>query len=416
VAELTQFPAEATQSEPETGPQVVDSVSHLSTMNYDFYKLLKAAQVREKNQLVILKSLVELESPSDNKAAVDRCTDLVAKAVTSLGGRVRRHRRRDAGDILEARFEPPKARQRSGKPILVLGHLDTVWPLGTLAQMPFKIEKGRAWGPGVLDMKAGVAMALTALDLLREQNLPRHPVILLLIGDEETGSHTSRALTEKTAGKCETVYVLEPAQGIDGAYKTARKGIATFKVHVSGIAAHSGVNFEQGHSAIAELARQVPVIEGFTDLRRGVTVNVGTIHGGTRSNVIAAEAWAEIDARIVRAADFSSLDRRIKNLRVRDKGCVLKIDGGLNRPPMERTRATVALYRRAATLAAGMGFDLQEAASGGGSDGNFTSALGIPTLDGMGAVGEGAHAKNESVLLSELAPRTALLAAMLCDM
>jgi glutamate carboxypeptidase len=301
------------------------------------------------------------------------------------------------------------------KPIMLLGHLDTVWPLGTLATMPFKIEKGRAWGPGVLDMKAGVAMALTALDVLRAEDLPHRPVILLLAGDEETGSYASRAITEKVAGRCESVFVLEPAQGLAGAYKTARKGIATYRVHVTGVAAHSGVNFEQGHSAIAELARQVGAIEACTDLKRGITVNIGTIQGGTRSNVVAAEAWAEVDARIVRAADLRRLDRCIRNLRVRDKGCVLKVEGGMNRPPMERTRATVALYKRAATLADAMGFDLQEAATGGGSDGNFTSALGIPTLDGMGAVGEGAHARNESVVLKELVPRTALLAAMLCE-
>jgi glutamate carboxypeptidase len=281
--------------------------------------------------------------------------------------------------------------------------------------MPFKIEKGRAWGPGVLDMKAGVAMALTALELLQADKLLQRPVILLLVGDEETGSHASRAITEKIASRCECVFVLEPAQGLEGAYKTARKGIATYRVHVTGVAAHSGVNFEQGHSAIAELARQVGAIEACTDLKRGITTNVGTIQGGTRSNVVAAEAWAEVDARVVRASDFPRLDRRLKSLRVQDKGCVLKVEGGLNRPPMERTKATVALYQRAATLAAKMGFDLQEASTGGGSDGNFTSALGIPTLDGMGAVGEGAHARNESVVLRELAPRTALLAAMLCE-
>ena len=384
-------------------------------MNYRFSGLRKAAQGRQNSLLELLRSIVELESPSDEKAAVDRCTDYVAEAASGRGGRVTRHRRSDAGDVLEVRFAPPRTGGRAEKPIMLLGHLDTVWPLGTLAQMPFKIEKGRAWGPGVLDMKAGVAMALTALDLLRVEDLPHRPVILLLAGDEETGSHGSRAITEKVAIRCESVFVLEPAQGLEGAYKTARKGIATYRVHVSGVAAHSGVNFEQGHSAISELARQVGAIEALTDLKRGITVNIGTIQGGTRSNVIAAEAWAEVDARIVRAADFSKLDRRIRSLRVRDKGCVLKVEGGLNRPPMERTRATVALYQRAATLAAAMGFDLQEAATGGGSDGNFTSALGIPTLDGMGAVGEGAHARNESVVLKELAPRTALVAAMLCE-
>ncbi|MGC2163573.1 MAG: M20 family metallopeptidase [Silvibacterium sp.] len=372
-------------------------------------------QAREKNLLGLLRTLVELESPSDQKAAVDRCIDLTAEVAAGIGAHIRRHRRRDAGDVLEARFEHAKTGLRAGKPILLLGHLDTVWPLGTLAQMPFRIEKGRAWGPGVLDMKAGVAMALTALDLLQANQLLKRPVILLLVGDEETGSNASRAITEKVASRCESVYVLEPAQGLEGAYKTARKGVANYRVLVTGVAAHSGVNIEQGHSAIAELARQVGVIEAGTDPKRGITINVGTIQGGTRSNVVAAEAWAEVDARIVRASDFSRLDRRFKKLRVQDKGCVLNVEGGLNRPPMERTRATVVLYRRAATLAAAMGFDLHEAATGGGSDGNFTSALGIPTLDGMGAVGEGAHARNESIVLRELAPRTALLAAMLCE-
>jgi len=385
-----------------------------NTVAYDPTELLNAAKNRERNLLGFLRSLVELESPSDNKAAVDRCVSFTADAVSRLGGRVRRHVRKDAGEVLEVYFGPPKT-ARTMKPILLLGHLDTVWPLGTLAKMPFKIEKGRAWGPGVLDMKAGVAMALSAIEILQEENLLQRPVILLLAGDEETGSHASRAITEKVAIRCESVYVLEPSQGLEGAYKTSRKGIATYSVHVAGVAAHSGVNFEEGHSAIAELARQVGEIESITDLKRGITLNVGTIEGGTRSNVVAAEARAEIDVRIVRAADFSRVDRRLKDLHVQDKECVLKIDGGLNRPPMERTPATVALYKKAATLARAMGFDLQEAATGGGSDGNFTSALGLPTLDGMGAVGEGAHAKNESVVLKELAPRTALLASMLCE-
>jgi glutamate carboxypeptidase len=384
-------------------------------MSYQPVNLLEAMHRREKSLLNLVRALVELESPSDQKAAVDRCLGFTAEIAAGLGASIRRHRRRDAGDVLEARFEPESLRKAAGKPILLLGHLDTVWPLGTLAQMPFRMEKGRAFGPGVFDMKAGVAMALTALEHLKANQLLKRPVTLLLVGDEETGSHASRAITEKTASRCERVYVLEPAQGLEGAYKTARKGVANYRVHVTGVAAHSGVNFEHGHSAIAELARQVGVMEAGTDLKRGITINVGTIQGGTRSNVVAAEAWAEVDGRIARAADFARFDRRLRNLRVQDKGCVLRVDGGLNRPPMERTRATVGLYRCAEKLAAAMGFDLQEAATGGGSDGNFTSALGIPTLDGMGAVGEGAHAKNESVVVRELVPRMALLAAMLCE-
>lgn len=393
---------------------MVASLMPEKTISYPSAKaLLKGAKTREKQLLDLLRALVELESPSDDKAAVDRCLVYTAKAAVALGAQIKRRRSKAAGDILEARFNPPK--RSKARPVLLLGHLDTVWPMGTLAQMPFRIAKGRAWGPGVLDMKAGVAMALTAIDLLKSEGLFHRPVILLLVGDEETGSKASRAITEKIARRCECVYVLEPAQGLDGAYKTARKGVANYRVRVTGVPAHSGVNYEHGHSAIAELARHVGVIEACNDPRRGITINVGTIRGGTRSNVVAAEAQAEVDARIVRASDFPKLDRRLKSLRVQDRGCVLKIEGGLNRPPMERTRATVALYRRAAALAAQMGFSLQEASTGGGSDGNFTSALGIPTLDGMGAVGEGAHARNESVVLSELAPRTALLAAMLCE-
>jgi len=238
-------------------------------------------------------------------------------------------------------------------------------------------------------------------------------VILLLVSDEEIGSVASRSLTQKLALECEAVYVLEFAQGLAGAYKTQRKGVGEYTVHVKGVASHSGVDFERGHSAIAELARQVGVIQGFTDLSRGITVNVGTIQGGTRSNVIAAEASAVVDARIVKSADAARVDRRFRRLRVQDKGCVLTVEGGMNRPPMERTRGTAALFRQAATIAEAMGFGLQEAATGGGSDGNFTSALGVPTLDGMGAVGEGAHAVHESAVVKELVPRAALIAAML---
>jgi glutamate carboxypeptidase len=382
------------------------------TISYKSVNLFKAARQREKSLLNLLRTLVELESPSDNKAAIDCCVDFTAQAAVALGARIHRHRCRTTGDILEARFYPPAAR-RSSKPVLLLGHLDTVWPLGTLARMPWRIHNGRIWGPGVLDMKAGVAMALTALDILRGNGLLTRPVVLLLVSDEETGSHASRALTEKIARRCESVFVLEPAQGLEGAYKTARKGIANYRVHITGVAAHSGVNFQQGHSAIVELARQVAVIEGCTNLKRGITVNVGTIQGGTRSNVVAAEAWVEIDVRFPRAGDFPALDRKLRNLRVKNKHCVLKVEGGINRPPMERTKGTAALYQQAAAAAAAMGLDLKEAATGGGSDGNFTSALGIPTLDGMGAVGEGAHALHESIVLKQLAPRTALLAAMI---
>ncbi len=296
---------------------------------------------------------------------------------------------------------------------MLLGHLDTVWPLGTLARMPFRIAKGRVWGPGTLDMKAGVAMAMTAIEILRTTGAEHRPIVMLLNSDEEVGSPVSRPITEKLARDCAAVFVLEPAQGLGGAYKTARKGVGDYTVRVKGVAAHAGVDFERGHSAILELAHQLETIRTFTELDRGLTVSPGVIRGGTRTNVIAAEAEAEVDVRIARAADAARIERRFRRLRVRDQGCVLAVEGGMNRPPMERSRATESLFRRAQKLAEGLGFRLDEAATGGGSDGNFTAALGVPTLDGMGAVGEGAHASHESVLLKELVPRTALLAEMI---
>jgi glutamate carboxypeptidase len=377
---------------------------------YAIASLAHSAAKQLQPLLNLLRQMVEIESPSDNKAAVDQCVAFVAEHCTALGGRVRLHRQKVFGNLLEARFGPQKSKR---KPILLLGHLDTVWPLGTLKDMPFRVAKGRVGGPGVLDMKAGVAMALTAIAILEEQQRLKRPVILLLNSDEEVGSSASRPLTEKLAQQCEAVYVLEPAQGLAGAYKTARKGVGNYEIRVQGVAAHSGVDFERGHSAIVELARQVERITGFTELDRGITVNIGTLQGGTRSNVIAAEARAEVDVRIAKAKDQARVEKHFRSLRVFDSKCSLHVEGGLNRPPMERTPGTVALYKRAVAHARALGFELEEAATGGGSDGNFTSALGVPTLDGMGAVGEGAHAAHESLLLEHMAPRTALLAAML---
>jgi glutamate carboxypeptidase len=343
---------------------------------------------------------------------VDRCVAFVAESCSALGGQVRLHRQKIFGNLLDARFGSPRSKQ---KPVLLLGHLDTVWPFGTLKDMPFRVEGGRVWGPGVLDMKAGVAMALTAIAILKEQQKLGRPVVLLLNSDEEVGSDVSRPLTEKLARQCAAVFVLEPAQGLAGAYKTARKGVGNYSIRVQGVASHSGVDFERGHSAIVELARQIERITQFTELDRGITVNVGTVQGGTRSNVVAAEARAEVDVRIARARDEARIEKHFRSLRVFDSKCSLHVEGGLNRPPMERTPGTVALFKRAAAHARELGFVLEEAATGGGSDGNFTSAIGVPTLDGMGAVGEGAHAPYESLLLEHMAPRTALLAAMLAD-
>ena len=376
--------------------------------------LLAGARRKQASLIAFTRQLVLVESPSDNKAAVDACLALAAARGKELGARVKIHRQTGCANVIELRFGPRAKNKDTARPILLLGHLDTVSPLGTLQTMPCRLRAGRLWGPGTLDMKAGVAMAFTAIEMLTEADLLRREIVLLLNGDEEIGSTVSRPITEKLAKTCSSVYVLEPAQGL--AYKTARKGIGNWRVDVKGIAAHAGVDFEKGANAIRELAHVIEKVSGWTELNRGLTVSVGVAGGGTRTNVIPAHAWAEVEARIARRADGPRIERKfaaLKSLKLTNPRCTLTVTGGVNRPPMERSRGTVRLFRKAQTLAHELGFTLNEASTGGGSDGNFTAALGIPTLDGMGAVGEGAHAQHESVIVDHIAPRTALLAAML---
>jgi glutamate carboxypeptidase len=356
-----------------------------------------------------LHELVQQESPSEDRPAVNAAMALAEHWAREQGARIKRHKQREFGDVLELHFGPSRSKQ---KPVLLLGHLDTVWPIGTLKKMPWRQADGRYWGPGVLDMKAGVVMALAALSTLREMKLSR-PATLLLNSDEEVGSPISRAITERVALESAAVLVLEPAQGL--AYKTARKGVGHYHVEITGIAAHSGVDFEKGHSAVLELAKQIQTISGFTNLTRKLTVNCGVIAGGTRSNVVPSQAYTEVDVRIAKASDAAYVEKLFRSLKVSDPHCRLTITGGINRPPMERKPGTIALFKKARAIAAELGFTLEEAATGGGSDGNFTAALGVPTLDGMGAVGDGAHAAHESVVIEHLVPRTALLAAMIAS-
>jgi glutamate carboxypeptidase len=371
----------------------------------DMHRLLAEAEAHTGWLRERLRELVETESPSESPEGVNAAAALVEDWARSFNGRVKRSKQKGFGDALELRFGPTL-----GRPLLLLGHLDTVWPLGTLARMPWRESEGRFYGPGALDMKAGVVMALTAVKILTEAKALR-PVTMLLVPDEEVGSPASRPLTERFALASEAVFVLEPAQGL--AYKTARKGVGVYTVRVTGVAAHSGVDFTRGHSAIREAARLVETISAFTDLERGLTVNCGVLSGGTRANVVAAEAAIEVDVRIARASDERRVARLFRSLKPTDPACRIEVTGGINRPPMERRPGTVRLFRQARKLAAEIGLDLQEAATGGGSDGNFTAALGVPTLDGMGAVGDGAHAAHEHVLIEHLAPRVALLAGML---
>ncbi|MGA9207307.1 MAG: M20 family metallopeptidase, partial [Terriglobales bacterium] len=354
------------------------------------------------------RQLVELESPSHDKSALDTLGQHLAAEFGKIGGRTRFHPQEHAGDHLQVDFPG------TGKPILMLGHLDTVWDLGTLASMPFRVAKGRAYGPGSFDMKAGIVQAIYAIKALQEPGgrQPR-PITALLVTDEEVGSHSSRPITEALAKKSAAVLVLEPAQGAKGALKTSRKGVGGYHVKVEGREAHSGLDSGQGASAVLELARQLLVIEKFTDRKRGITVNPGVIRGGTRTNVVAGEATAEVDARVSQSKDIAYLDKKFRSLKPFDQRCQVEITGGIGRPPMERSKKGVALFTLARRLAKELGWELEEASVGGGSDGNFTAALGIPTLDGLGAVGEGAHARHESVVIAEMPRRAALLARLI---
>ena len=373
--------------------------------------LLASALQAQPKLIARARLLVEAESPSKDKSAVDRVVDVFADWCKASACTVAIHSHREFGNSLEATFGPNDTGQ---EPILILGHLDTVWEQGTLSQMPWRQDEKTIWGPGALDMKVGAVMALSALEILHHFDRLMTPVILLLHGDEEVGSPVSRSLTEEVARRCQTVYVLEPGQGIGGAYKTARKGVGRYRLEVSGVAAHAGVDFDKGQSAVIELARQVEYLSNLSDVATGLTINVGVVGGGTQSNVVADRAWADIDVRMKSMNEAESIDAKLKAINSFNARCKVHLTGGLNRPPMVRSSGTSELFNRARRLALQMGLDpLEEAATGGGSDGSFTSALGIPTLDGMGAVGGGAHAYDEHVLIKFIPERTALLAAML---
>jgi glutamate carboxypeptidase len=378
-------------------------------MRIDWPSRLQYFEQRQNQLVQSIRELVEIESPSDDKPSVDRIALFLKSKFESIGGHAQFRKSSDYGNSLQIDFAASASDQ---KPVLLLGHYDTVYPLGTLAKMPCKIEGGRLYGPGVLDMKSGIALMLQAIEALQAWHgaLPR-PVTMFLVSDEEVGSRSSRPITEALAKKSAGVLVLEPA-GPRGAVKTARKGVGEYKLHVQGIAAHAGLDPGKGHSAILELARQLAVIAKLNDLRSGISVNPGLIAGGTRSNVVAAAAQAIIDVRIKEAKQARSLDRILHALKPFDKHCKLEMTGGINRLPMERTAGVAKLYKSAQAIAKEVKWKLEEAAVGGGSDGNFTAGIGIPTLDGMGGVGQGAHAVHEHIVISELPRRALLLAGM----
>ncbi len=359
--------------------------------------------------LTLLKALATLESPSADKAAVDACSAYVAARLGELGAEVEAIPQPVTGNHLTARWA---GADRSAQ-FLTLCHLDTVWPKGTLAARPLREEDGRLFGPGVYDMKAGTAILLTALQVLKEAGLPpRHPVCMLFTSDEEVGSATARDLIEAEARRSCLVVVLEPALA-GGQLKTFRKGVGDFTIVAHGRAAHAGGDHQKGVNAIEELAYHIPVLQKLTDYESGTTINVGTIRGGSASNVVPERAEMEVDFRISQMAEIDRVMAAVQGLKPILAGARLEIRGGLNRPPMERNAIMVKTFEQARRLAAGIGLALKEGSTGGGSDGNFTAALGTPTLDGMGAVGDGAHAAHEHVVISSLAERAALLATIL---
>ena len=357
--------------------------------------------------LDFIEALVAIESPSDVVDAVNRCGWELAARLEAVGASVTRVPSATAGDHLRATFGSGQ------KQILLLGHIDTVWPIGQLARMPLKRDGGRLYGPGVFDMKAGIGLATLAVRALLERgDLTGTSLVMLWTTDEEIGSRTSRALIETEATRSEAVLVFEPSLP-GGALKTSRKGVGQFELIARGVSAHAGLDPGKGVSAVRELARQILAIDDLQDPQNGVTLTVGVVSGGTRANVVPAEARATIDARANTRADAERVQRAMRALSPQIPGAQLEVAGGFDRPPLERTAEVVKLFDIARSAASEIGITLEEGSAGGGSDGNFTAALGVPTLDGFGAIGDGAHAIHEHVDIDALAPRAATIAGVL---
>jgi glutamate carboxypeptidase len=374
-------------------------------------EFLRQLKPRLPEMLATLRKFVTSESPSLEKAAADRCCRLIASAWRKRGASVERIAQKHRGDHLRVTWWPHKSRP-AGQ-LLVLGHYDTVYATGTLAKMPFHISAGKAYGPGVFDMKAGIVQALFALEALQQSKIALNKLLVFLwTSDEEIGSDSSRRLLESEARRSDAVFVLEPAFGPRGLIKTARKGIGEAEIIVHGRASHAGLAPQEGINAIHELALQIDRVQKWNDLRRGISANVCKIEGGTRTNVIPERARAIFDLRSLHLSDMRRIEQRLRALRPILRGARLEIHGGFSRPPLEH-KISASLFARAKSLASQMGLSLGECTVGGGSDGNLTAALGIPTLDGLGAVGDGAHSAHEHILTQTMPARAALLAAVL---
>lgn len=363
--------------------------------------------------LAFLTRMVEHESPTLDKGAVDRYGVFLCEAFRGRGAAVETIPQAQYGDHYRLTLDPPGGATEAGQ-ITILCHLDTVWALGELARQPLRTEGNRMYGPGIYDMKGGTLLALYALKALAAEGLAaRRRIVVLLTSEEEIGSPTSRAVIEDEARRSTYVLCLEAPMAPHGALKTARKGVGRFNMTIGGRAAHAGVDPTKGISAVTELAHQILALNALNDHAVGTTVNVGVVSGGTRANVVPAEATAEIDLRVATLAEGERVIPAILHLPPTLPGATVTITGGLNRPPMERTAALGALFEQARALGATFGHEVTETSTGGGSDGQFAAALGIPTLDGLGIVGDGAHAITEHILVDTIAPRGALLTALL---
>jgi glutamate carboxypeptidase len=375
--------------------------------------LLNYFQPRRDLTLDLTRQLVERETTSRAEAPLNEMADFVARQFLELGANIELTQCPGFGTHLRARLHQTSA-PADGKQLLVIGHLDTVWPIGTLQRLPFRVTaEGTAHGPGIFDMKAPIAALLEAIRAIKQLSLPVHrPLTILLTCDEEIGSRTSRTLVEKEARRAAAALVLEPPI-TGGVVKTGRKGIGDYTIKAKGRAAHAGLDPTKGINAIVELAHHTLTLAGLNDYERGITLNVGVFNGGTTSNVVPAEATARVDLRFWEMEDGERLCRTIEALQPQLAEAQLEIKGGINRPPMQRTPNVVALFEHARSLAAELGFDLKDTQVGGGSDGNFTAALGVATLDGLGIDGAGAHAEHEHILIDDIPRRTALLARLI---
>ena len=359
----------------------------------------------------LTRELTEIESPTDDKAAVDRLGARIAEELRALGADLHIHPRAEVGDIIEARWNSDVP----GRPLLFVCHMDTVHPLGAIAQNPIRLEDGKLYGPGVYDMKGSLTAVMAMVRGLRDLAcFPRRPVIVLMTSDEETGSRHSRALIEGLATNAALALIMEPAMP-DGSLKTWRKSVAHFVLRTYGIAAHAGGAHETGLNAIEEMAHHLLALQSMTDYKVGTTVNVGVVRGGTRSNVVPDWCEAHIDARAMTQAEVNRLTQYIYGLKPILPGARIAVEGGFDRPPMERNDQMVKTFEQARQIGAAYGLDLRESGTGGASDGNYTAAIGTPTLDGLGPMGDGAHSEREYVLVSSLAWSATLLAALVLD-